>query len=161
MNAYEESEQGFIQFCAALYQRPGVGEACLALQDGRGWNVNCLLLCAWAARLGYVLTAEFWVEARKAIAILDDEAVIPVRRIRRSISRNRKINDELKSGMRRLLWYAELRAEQAVEGTLHRTMAGLAQRGEPDVAANLLAYAGGDSPELAPLARLFSESMAG
>jgi uncharacterized protein (TIGR02444 family) len=159
MNAYDQTEQGFIQFCAALYQRHGVAEACLGLQDERGWNVNCLLLSAWAARLGFVLTPEFWLEARKAIEMLDSEAVAPIRRVRRAISRNRKFNDELKSGIRRLLWYAELRAEQAVETTLHRTMVARAGRGESCVAGNLAAYAGEDSPVVQRLAALFSESM--
>ncbi len=160
MNKYEETASGFIQFCAALYQRPGVGSACLALQDGRGWNVNCLLLCAWAARIGFALTPEFWIEARKAIEALDTEAVAPIRKVRREISRNRRFNDELKGGIRRLLWYAELRAEQAVESVLHRTMISRAERGACDVTLNLIAYAGEDSPEVRQLARLFSESMA-
>ena len=159
MNQYEESAAGFIQFCAALFQRPGVADQCLALQDSRGWNVNCLLLCAWAARLGYVLDAAFWTEARRAIRLLDDEAVKPVRQVRRSISRNPKFSDELKSGMKRLLWYAELRAEQAVETTLHRTMASCAKRGASDVASNLTAYVGEETAEVERLAGLFSESM--
>ncbi len=160
MNNYEESAAGFIQFCAALYERPGVAAACLALQDGRGWNVNCLLLSAWAARAGYALTPEFWIEARKAIEALDTEAVAPIRKVRREISRNRKFNDELKGGIKRLLWYAELRAEQAVESVLHRAMVSSAQRGASDIGSNLTAYAGEDSPEVRQLARLFSESMA-
>jgi len=160
MNKYEDSAAGFIQFCAALYQRPGVATACLALQDGRGWNVNCLLLSAWAARNGYALTQGFWIEARKAIEALDTGAVAPIRKVRREISRNRKFSDELKGGIKRLLWYAELRAEQAVESTLHRAMVSRAQRGAGDVASNLIAYAGEDSPDVRQLARLFSESMA-
>ncbi len=160
MNKYEDSAAGFIQFCAALYQRPGVATACLALQDGRGWNVNCLLLSAWAARNGYALTQGFWIEARRAIEALDTGAVAPIRKVRREISRNRKFSDELKGGIKRLLWYAELRAEQAVESTLHRAMVSRAQRGAGDVASNLIAYAGEDSPDVRQLARLFSESMA-
>lgn len=159
MNSYDESEAGFIQFCASLFDRPGVANSCIDLQDRRGWNVNCLLLSAWASRLGYELTEEFWVEAKTAITPLDEGAVQPVREIRRRISRNARLNEELKSGMRRLLWYAELRAEQAVESLLHRTMTSLARRGRSDLSANLAAYAGEDSPDVKRLSRLLSESM--
>lgn len=159
MNSYEVSEAGFVQFCAALFDRPGVASYCIDLQDRRGWNVNCLLLSAWAARLGYVLSEEFWAEARAAIRVLDEEAVKPVRALRRRISRNPKFNEELKGGMRRLLWYAELRAEQAVESVLHRAMAMCARRGESNLLANLTAYAGEDSPDVRKLALLLSESM--
>lgn len=159
MNSYEASEAGFIQFCAALFDRPGVASHCIDLQDRRGWNVNCLLLSAWAARSGYVLSEEFWAEARAAIRVLDEEAVKPVREIRRRISRNPRFNEDLKGGMRRLLWYAELRAEQAVESVLHRTMARCARRGESNLLANLAAYAGEDSPDVRKLALLLGESM--
>jgi hypothetical protein len=67
--------------------------------------------------------------------------------------------EDLKGGMRRLLWYAELRAEQAVESVLHRTMARCARRGESNLLANLAAYAGEDSPDVRKLALLLSESM--
>lgn len=161
MNNYEETDAGFIQFCAALFDRPGVARMCLDLQDRRGWNVNCLLLSAWAARLGYALTSEFWAEARAAIRTLDDEAVKPVREIRRRISRNPRFNEELKGGMKRLLWYAELRAEQAVESALHRTMSSRARRGPSELTSNLAAYAEEDSPDVTNLAKLLSESIAG
>lgn len=160
MNSYEESESGFVQFCAALFDRPGVAALCIDLQDRRGWNVNCLLLSAWAYSLGYQLPEAFWAEAKTAIRSLDEEAVKPVREIRRRISRNPKFNEELKNGMRRLLWYAELRAEQAVEIALHRTMKVYAQRGDASLYANLAAYAGEDSEDVQKLTLLLSESMA-
>lgn len=159
MIQYEPSPSGFIQFCAALYERPGVAKTCLTLQDSRGWNVNCLLLCAWAARLGYVLTPDFWQYARRAISTLDSDAVIPIRHLRRSISKHRKLDEDLKAGIKRLLWYAELRAEQAVESVLHRTMTAYAPAGASDPLSNLIACTGEDSPDVRNLALLFSESL--
>lgn len=159
MIQYEPSPAGFIQFCAALYERPGVAKTCLALQDSRGWNVNCLLLCAWAARLGYSLTPDFWPHARRAISILDSDAVTPIRQLRRSISKHRKLDEDLKAGIKRLLWYAELRAEQAVESALHRAMASYAPAAGSDPLSNLIACTGEDSPDVRRLADLFGESI--
>jgi uncharacterized protein (TIGR02444 family) len=159
MIQYEPSPAGFIQFCAALYERPGVAKTCLALQDSRGWNVNCLLLCAWAARLGYSLTPDFWPHARRAISILDSDAVTPIRQLRRSISKHRKLDEDLKAGIKRLLWYAELRAEQAVESALHRSMTSYAPAAGSDPLSNLIACTGEDSPDVRRLADLFGESI--
>jgi uncharacterized protein (TIGR02444 family) len=160
MIQYEPSPAGFIQFCAALYESPGVAKTCLALQDARGWNVNCLLLCAWAPRLGRSLTPEFWPHARRTIEILDSDAVTPIRQLRRSISKHRKLDEDLKAGIKRLLWYAELRAEQAVESALHRAMVSYAPAGASDPLSNLIACTGEDSPDVRRLAELFSESIA-
>lgn len=42
----------FWEYSLALYARPGVAAACLALQDRHGCEVNLLLLCFWRAKLG-------------------------------------------------------------------------------------------------------------
>lgn len=48
-----DAKPGFWAFSLTLYDRPGVAEACLALQDGFGADVNLLLLGFWRARQGY------------------------------------------------------------------------------------------------------------
>lgn len=46
------SDQGFWDWAVAAYGAPGVGEACLHLQDALGHNVPLLLWAAWTARTG-------------------------------------------------------------------------------------------------------------
>ncbi|HEX6103216.1 MAG TPA: TIGR02444 family protein, partial [Alphaproteobacteria bacterium] len=45
----------FWSFSVALYGRPGVAPACLALQDRFGCDVNLLLFAIWAGRCGVML----------------------------------------------------------------------------------------------------------
>ncbi|HEY9550471.1 MAG TPA: TIGR02444 family protein, partial [Kiloniellaceae bacterium] len=45
-------ETPFWQFSGAVYARRGVAEACLALQQRHGLDVNLLLFCAWAGSNG-------------------------------------------------------------------------------------------------------------
>ncbi len=134
----------FIQFCLRLYAAPGLREACLKLQDEQSLNVNCLLLAAWGAALGYSVSAGDWVSMAARTAVIQEKAVAPIRATRRAIGREAALDDELKQPLKRLLLYAEIRAEQAEERALHRLMMRCAARGDPGEAllrANLGAYA--------------------
>ena len=42
-----EQQQNFWDFSVRTYRKPGVADACLALQDGYGVDVNVLLYCCW------------------------------------------------------------------------------------------------------------------
>lgn len=50
--ATEADSHPFWQYSVAVYDRPGVAASCLALQDGRGADVNILLYCCWRAACG-------------------------------------------------------------------------------------------------------------
>ena len=56
----DEDKAGALwRFALAVYQKPGVSDACLLLQDRHGCNVPLLLFAAWAgAERGVVLTAD-------------------------------------------------------------------------------------------------------
>lgn len=156
--AERASAAAFIQWCARTYSRPGMKEACLAAQDRAGLNVNCLLAAVWAAEQGLALTAEDWVHLRAAIAPIEDEATRPIRALRRSIQKNQQLDPDLRGGLKRLLLYAELRAEQAVEAVLH---AEVLRRGRPATVApeaNLAAYAGENCAEIAHFAAVLRDS---
>jgi uncharacterized protein (TIGR02444 family) len=134
----------FIQFCLRLYAAPGVGKTCLQLQDEHGLNVNCLLLAAWGAALGYCLKPETWVAITARTAVIRNKAVAPIRTARRTVSSEPHLDEDLKRPLKRLLLYAEVRAEQAEERALHRLMLRSAARsepGEPLLRLNLAAYA--------------------
>lgn len=147
-SAERASAAAFIQWCARTYSRPGMKEACLEAQDRGGLNVNCLLAAVWSAEQGLALNAEDWAALRAAIAPVEEEATKPIRVLRRALQSNARLDPDLRAGLKRLLLYAELRAEQAVEALLH---AGLSRRARPSrVTAedNLAAYAGGLTPEI-------------
>jgi uncharacterized protein (TIGR02444 family) len=134
----------FVQFSLRLYMSPGVSPLCLALQDGAGFDINLLLLAAWAAKLGYSIDAELWKELEHAVAPIRDRAVIPLRSVRRQVTRDPKLPEDLRAPIKRMMLYAEVRAEQAEERVLHDRMSLLAKRaepGEPLLRANLAALA--------------------
>lgn len=76
---------GLWAFSLALYARPGVAEACLALQDRFGADVNLLLLGFWRAAKGYAgwATAEL-DHATDAIAPVN-AVLTPFRESRRAL----------------------------------------------------------------------------
>jgi uncharacterized protein (TIGR02444 family) len=128
-----------------LYGRPGVKPVCLALQDEDGLNVNCLLAAAWAATLGYAVSPEGWRALERATETLRLKALAPVRAVRKQISREPKLSEQLRGPVKRLLLYAELRIEQAEERLLHDRLPAVGLPAEPGAAllrANLEAYAG-------------------
>lgn len=146
--AQQASAAAFIQWCARTYSRPGMKQACLEAQDRGGLNVNCLLAAVWSAGQGLVLTAEDWAHLRAAIAPIEEGATRPIRALRRSLQSNAKLDPSLRAGLKRLLLYAELRAEQAVEAVLHAEIVRRARPGAAAPEANLAAYAGGMTPEI-------------
>lgn len=87
------------------YGRPGVAEACLALQDSYGQNVSFLLWAIWAnpdeaALARGVQVARDW-----------DQAVLaPLRSVRRALKTDEALREDIKA--------AELKAERRLLETL-------------------------------------------
>jgi len=76
----------FWAFAQEFYERPGIAETCLALQDRDGLDVNILLLCCWLGwsgqgRLG---RAEL-VAATASVAAWRCEIVERLRSVRRAL----------------------------------------------------------------------------
>jgi uncharacterized protein (TIGR02444 family) len=75
----------FWRFSLGFYRRPGVAEACIALQDGSGVDVNILLFLLWlAAAKRSVPLAEVQALCAKAGPWRDD-VVVPLRTLRRKL----------------------------------------------------------------------------
>ena len=73
-------------FSLAVYPRTGVADACLALQDRHGADVNLLLFCLWWARHGGGrLTAAELDSARAAAGAWQSRVVGPLRAARRAL----------------------------------------------------------------------------
>jgi len=79
------SETPFWRFSLNLYRQPGVSEACIALQDGCGVDVNLLLFLFWLASDDRQLSAA-------DVKLLDDNVrdwrnltIVPIRDTRRKL----------------------------------------------------------------------------
>jgi uncharacterized protein (TIGR02444 family) len=156
--AERASAAHFIQWCARTYARPGMKEACLAAQDRGGLNVNCLLAAIWSAAEGLALAPADWDRLRAEIAPIEQEAIQPIRALRRSLQSNPKLDPDLRGGLKRLLLYAELRAEQAAEAVLHAGVLRCARPAPVTAEDNLAAYAGSITPEISQILAVLRDS---
>lgn len=125
------------------YARPGVADACLALQDAHGADVNLVLWCCWLGSQGHRLDARTLRRAVRAVAAWQSEVVQPLRGVRRVL----KPCDGLgpAAALRARVAALELRAEhheQQILGRLAQALPAPGRRAEPDgaAAANLARY---------------------
>jgi uncharacterized protein (TIGR02444 family) len=113
----------FWTFSVALYGRPGVGPACLALQDRFGCDVNLLLFALWAARCGVALGPEEFARLDAAVAPWRSRVVEPVRALRRQVKADPLgATPELAEACRQALLQAELAGERAAQELLARAL---------------------------------------
>jgi len=94
------------EFCLALYARPGVAPACLALQDRHGADIPLLLAVLWHGQrgLGPAPLAKWRPVARR----WREQAILPLRNLRRAM-KGRDGWEEIREAIKRL----ELDAEKA------------------------------------------------
>jgi uncharacterized protein (TIGR02444 family) len=135
----------FWRFSLHFYRQPGVSEACIALQDDCGVDVNLLLFLLWLADDGQLLSTD---DVRK----LDDQVsgwrnltVIPIREVRRKLKGARTLVEPGKQeAFRTKVKAVELEAERLQQEALcaFSQSGPLGQRAEPSAAArsNVSAY---------------------
>jgi uncharacterized protein (TIGR02444 family) len=75
----------FWRFSLQFYRLPGVADACIALQDEAGVDVNLLLFLLWNARMGRVLSRSDVEALESRVAEWRDGVVIPLREMRRQL----------------------------------------------------------------------------
>src|SRR6185295_18115274 len=75
----------FWRFSLAFYRQPGVADACIALQEEAGVDVNLLLLLLWLAGKRRGLAAAEIASLDRRVADWRDSTVKPLRRIRRDL----------------------------------------------------------------------------
>jgi uncharacterized protein (TIGR02444 family) len=82
-----ETKQGspFWRFSLRFYRQPGVADACIALQDGCGVDVNVLLLFLWLATVRRCVSPEVAQDVCGKAAPWRDDVVAPLRAIRRRL----------------------------------------------------------------------------
>ena len=113
----------FWSFSVALYGRPGVAPACLALQDRFGCDVNLLLFAIWAGRCGVTLGPKEFERLDAAVAPWREGLVEPIRSLRRRLKADPLgAAPELAEACRQALLKAELEAERAAQELLARAL---------------------------------------
>lgn len=101
------------RFALSFYARPGVAEACLALQEAGGIDVIQLIALAYAdAILDAPLSAGDMATLRRESAPWRDATVLPLRALRRFLKPPREGFPEEKEQLRDKVKAAELMAEQ-------------------------------------------------
>ncbi|QZO01800.1 TIGR02444 family protein [Chenggangzhangella methanolivorans] len=131
-----------------------MSEACLALQDEHGQDVNVVLFAAWAgAELGRRLGAEDVARARGHVAEWRDAVVAPLRAVRRAMKRLSSPppgHEELRSAVKAVELQSELLQLAMLDG-FAQTLGAPAPPGPELAEANLRAVVAG-SPESASAA---------
>ena len=134
----------FWSFSLAIYRKPGVAEACLALQDRHAIDVNLLLAALFSGAGGIALDADAWAMLEGAVGAYHREVVRPLRAARRALT-PLEPGSPVAAQLRSAVKAAELDAEHLEQLMIERTLAGLSAAGQapaaPDRAArNVLAY---------------------
>ncbi len=130
-----EAARSLWDFAVRLYGEPGVGEACLALQDGFGVDVPLML---WAAWLGEGAGPAAIRAGDRAVGPWRARAVRPVRALRRHLRHSvAGLDDAAREEWRGSVKRLEIEAERVALGIL----AGIGRRrGRPDLAAFARAF---------------------
>jgi uncharacterized protein (TIGR02444 family) len=136
----DDSSNPFWTYSLALYGRPGVVEACLALQERHGLDVNLLLFACWSGSRGHRLTSEELDALIAATAEWHARVVVPLRGLRRWLKGREAAAQGAAGALRARIKAQELEAERIEQDLLHEAMP--LDAGEPSpeaAAANLLA----------------------
>jgi uncharacterized protein (TIGR02444 family) len=134
----------FWSFSLAFYRKPGVAEACLALQDRHGIDVNLLLAALFAGASGMALTTDAWALLDGAVGAYHREVVRPLRAARRAL-KPLEGRSPVAAPLRSAVKAAELDAEHLEQLMIEAALAGdpavgRAPPGAGLATANALAY---------------------
>jgi uncharacterized protein (TIGR02444 family) len=124
MAGHDAAGESFWRFSLMAYSRPGVAEALIRLQDRDGHNVNLILFGLWLAVCEATrLDGSALSRAKKAMARLDRDVVVPLRALRRALKDDPE--PDMRDLRRRVL-ALEIAAERRVQA---RLAASVARRG--------------------------------
>jgi uncharacterized protein (TIGR02444 family) len=106
---------GIWDWALEAYGRPGVPEACLALQDEHGQNTSFLLWAIFAE----ARDPELLARAAQAVRAWDAAALVPLREVRRALKAPQPpVADAAREALREDVKACELRAERVLLETL-------------------------------------------
>jgi uncharacterized protein (TIGR02444 family) len=133
------------RFSLAFYRQPGVSEACIALQDDCGVDVNLLLFLFWLAAEGRQVTPAEVNQIDETARGWRELTIIPLRRIRRALKgAATMVSPDRKNALRERIKAVELEAERLQQEAFY-ALAQAAPPGRPAAPAaaapaNLDAY---------------------
>lgn len=135
----------FWRFSLHFYRQSGVSDACIALQDGCGVDVNLLLFLLWLADDGQLLSADEVKKLDDTVRDWRELTIVPIRDTRRQLKGARTVVEAGKQeAFRNKLKAIELDAERLQQGALYAlTQSGpLGKPADPRAAAsgNVAAY---------------------
>ena len=142
-----ETERGspFWRFSLGFYRWPGVADACIALQDGCGVDVNILLFLLWLATARRCAPPAI---AKTLCAKVDpwrDDVVVPLRTLRRRLKNGSSLVERNAAELLRTRIKAvELESERLQQEAMFALADGLITESAPTVEAaaraNVAAY---------------------
>jgi uncharacterized protein (TIGR02444 family) len=117
----------FWRFSLGFYRQPGVSDACIALQDEAGVDVNILLFLLWNATLGRTLSQTMVEQVEARIGPWRDATVVPIRALRRALRTPPPVVDPgAAEAFRTQVKRVELEAERLQQQTMYELAATLA-----------------------------------
>jgi len=118
----------FWDFSLALYAKPGVAPACLALQERHGIDVNALMFCVWLGESGRGLAAPAELDAAfAAVASWHAQVVRTLRPLRQRLKFGfDPVDPALVRALRARIQKIEIDAEHVEQLTLAASAAALA-----------------------------------
>ena len=132
--------ESFWDYSLRVYAQPGVQEACIALQDERGADVNALLFALWAGRRGQRLTSADFRSLERYVRPWRADVIEPLRAARRAIKRLGRT--EAAAQLRGAIAAAELEAERQQQMMMEALLPARAGvEADRPVEDNLAAYA--------------------
>ncbi len=135
----------FWRFSLRLYRQPGVADACIALQDECGVDVNVLLFFLWLAADKRLVPAPNARAVCEQAALWHDDVVAPLRAVRRKLKGGSTLVERNTAEMfRNRIKAVELEAERLQQEAMFAMSPNLetepSESVEAAARANVLAY---------------------
>jgi uncharacterized protein (TIGR02444 family) len=146
-SANPSMENPFWRFSLKFYRQEGVSDACIALQDGCGVDVNLLLFLFWLASAGRQLSSSDVKRLDSEVGTWRDRTIVPIRNIRRALKGATTLVEPGKQeAFRTKVKAVELEAERLQQEALYeatqRGALGIEAAPPTAARANVAAYAG-------------------
>ena len=140
-----QTDTPFWRFSLSFYRQAGVAEACIALQDDCGVDVNLMLFLLWLAANGRQVSLENIKELDQTVRSWRDLTIIPVREVRRKLKAAPTLveagkQEAFRSKIKAIELEAERLQQEALYARSRLTPRGSEARPPAAARANLAAY---------------------